>query len=167
MGLAVGSFVQHETKGVGVVVAVRDDKVDVLFDSGLVTLKAAWAEAKCAPVPDSAVPQDSHLRQKATPPTKAKPVSAKKKLARSLTSDCPHCTHALNRARYSADKALKSCPSCSVERGVHIFHPHPDAFGTTDARVTDHTPDGVQSYCAECRAGESPQQGTPCPSVTQ
>lgn len=167
MGLAVGSFVRHETKGVGVVVAVRDDKVDVIFDSGLVTLKTAWAEAKCAPVPDSAVPQGSPLRQRATAPSKTKPVSATKKVARSPTSDCPHCTHALNRARYSADKSLKSCPRCSSERGVHIFHAHPEAFGTTEARVNDQTPDGVQSYCSECRAGESPQQGTPCPSVTQ
>jgi hypothetical protein len=166
MGLGVGSFVRHGTMGVGVVVAVRDDKVDVVFDTEEKTYKTAWVQANCAPVLDSEVPPDSPLRQPATPPP-AKRVTAKRKVTRNPASTCPHCANALNRARYSADKSLKSCPRCSVEHGVHVFHAHPDAFGTTDARVTDATPDGVQSYCSACRIGETPPSGTPCPSVSQ
>jgi len=67
-------------------------------------------------------------------------------------SRCAHCRQQLNKSLYSADRAWKSCPLCSKVNGVeHVFYEYPNAFGTSDARISDEAPDGAQSYCITCR----------------
>lgn len=67
-------------------------------------------------------------------------------------SNCVNCGQRLNKAVFNTDQTMKSCPRCSTTHGsMHVFHPYPYGFGTTEARVSDHNPDGIQSYCVECR----------------
>lgn len=166
MALQRGSFVRHPTKGDAVVVGVRQgNKLDVLFDSGeRLTLGQSWVEKSCKVIEVKDLAPTSKLCDPATwdPPTRARGGAS-----RLASSDCPACNRPLNRSQYSSDHALKSCPKCSASAGVHVFFEHPAAFGTTDARVNDSTPDGVQSYCAPCRAGEDPPKGVPCSQVSK
>lgn len=79
---------------------------------------------------------------------------------------CSHCNQPLNVSQFKANRSLKSCPSCSEKNGlVHVYHPYPDDFGTTPLRATPNNPDGPQSYCVLCRAGNVPQQGTLCNTI--
>lgn len=70
---------------------------------------------------------------------------------------CNCCKKRLNIGMiHKFDKATeqeyKSCPHCSKANGnEHVFHPYPESFGNSTARITDNNPDGDQSYCFECR----------------
>jgi len=83
--------------------------------------------------------------------------------------NCTHCNKPLNRSVYKTDATgaeFKSCPRCSTNNGAeHVFHPYPDAFGTTDRRTSGAHPEGPQSYCASCRGGNPPAAGTPCSAL--
>ena len=66
---------------------------------------------------------------------------------------CNHCGKGLNRSQYDGSRTWKSCPSCSTADATeHVFHPYPDAYGTTEKRSTPETPDGPQSHCTACRS---------------
>lgn len=66
---------------------------------------------------------------------------------------CRVCERELNRAQWSKDETLKSCPHCSTKDGdQHVFFKYPQNFGTTPLRATPNHPEGPQSYCTECRA---------------
>jgi len=66
---------------------------------------------------------------------------------------CTVCGKELNRAQYSSDEKLKSCPNCSTNNGEqHVYYSYPEEFGTTDNRSTPVHPEGPQSYCNDCRA---------------
>lgn len=73
-------------------------------------------------------------------------------------STCRHCGQALNISQRDdeVNPKYKSCPSCSTNHGEeHIFYRHPEAFGTSERRVSPTTPDGAQSYCTRCRSGRT------------
>lgn len=53
------------------------------------------------------------------------------------------------------DKVYKSCPGCSKNCGEHVYYPCPEHFGTTEKRITQNNPLGLQSHCSRCRAGKS------------
>ncbi|MFX3617918.1 MAG: hypothetical protein ACE3JK_10345 [Sporolactobacillus sp.] len=70
-----------------------------------------------------------------------------------MSQTCTHCGKPLNEAQFRP--GFKSCPRCSTNGGEeHIYYPYPDAFGTTDKRITRNHPDGDQSYCARCRGND-------------
>lgn len=165
MRLQRGSFIRHPNKGEGVVVEVRQgNKLDVLFGSGdRLTLAQDWVERSCTVISERDLAPTSKLGDQST--WDPAPVRARPRAAKAAVGDCPSCGQPLNRSQYSADHTLKSCPKCSARRGVHVFFEYPAAFGTTDARVNDTTPDGVQSYCAPCRAEEDPPKGVLCAQV--
>jgi hypothetical protein len=77
---------------------------------------------------------------------------------------CSCCGEKLNHGMIhkkdpNTGQRFKSCPHCSAANGTeHIFHPHPDSFGKTPARITKKNPHGDQSYCINCRALD---KGTP------
>ncbi|EQC00988.1 hypothetical protein B738_06794 [Photorhabdus temperata subsp. temperata M1021] len=59
--------------------------------------------------------------------------------------DCSGCGEPLGRAKWRDGR--KSCPSCSLNRGYHVFY-EDDAFGMRNMG------DGrriLQSYCHYCR----------------
>lgn len=64
---------------------------------------------------------------------------------------CKHCKKPLNESQAIGD--YKSCPSCSTncKVGEHIFYPN-DAFGFTKKRETTTNPDGIHSWCTQCRS---------------
>lgn len=73
-----------------------------------------------------------------------------------IEMNCTHCRRPLRNVQWREAEKWKSCPHCSTLHGSeHVFYPYPDAFGTTPARATQHHPEGPQSYCTPCRAGES------------
>ena len=69
---------------------------------------------------------------------------------------CQYCDQPLNKSIYKFDKEsqtlLKSCPSCSVKAGFHVFYAAPEEFGCSKARVNTYNPTGIQSHCKHCRA---------------
>lgn len=67
---------------------------------------------------------------------------------------CAFCGNPLPEAQYLLvnDTVYKSCPSCSVESKQHIHYFCPEAFGTTERRITANNPMGLQSHCAKCRS---------------
>lgn len=79
---------------------------------------------------------------------------------------CSCCNNALNSGLLhkhdaTSRKEYKSCPHCSAAHGSeHIFHPYPEQFGKTPARVTPNNPEGDQSYCIDCRALEKGEPST-------
>ncbi len=71
-------------------------------------------------------------------------------------TNCNCCGKPLNRSFTSTDGKMKSCPRCSTTHGsMHVFHHDPEGFGTTPARVSPTNPDGIQSYCVDCRTLEA------------
>ena len=64
---------------------------------------------------------------------------------------CKHCKKPLNESQVIGD--YKSCPSCSTNSkvGGHIFYPK-NAFGFTEKRETTTNPDGIHSWCTQCRS---------------
>lgn len=61
---------------------------------------------------------------------------------------CKHCHNPLHMSQWAQDKALKSCPRCSLlDDAQHVFHSYPGAFGVSDKRANHIHPDGPQSYC--------------------
>ena len=75
---------------------------------------------------------------------------------------CQHCQDVLNKAQFRSNREMKSCPNCSKSNGeYHVYYPYPEAFGTTEKRVTANNPDGPQSYCTDCRGGQEPHSYAP------
>ncbi|CCN32758.1 conserved hypothetical protein [Vibrio nigripulchritudo SO65] len=67
-------------------------------------------------------------------------------------ANCSCCGKRLNLSLKTSDGRFKSCPRCSSTHGeYHVFLPYPGMFGTSEARVSDTNPDGIQSYCIDCR----------------
>ena len=79
---------------------------------------------------------------------------------------CSHCGLPLSESRFTDGEKWKSCPRCSQFHGSqHVFLPRPkETFGTTPRRVTGPNPEGFQSHCTPCRAGDTPDlaAGTLC-----
>ena len=70
--------------------------------------------------------------------------------------NCEFCGNPLSDAQYLLvkDVVYKSCPNCSVDSTQHIHYLCPDAFGTTEKRITSNNPMGLQSHCAKCRSNK-------------
>ncbi len=170
MAITNGSFLRHPSFGLCKVTGIEQGKVYVVTEaSEKKTLLSSYVQKSCVEVPTGDVDPASPLVAP-TPraaPGKTRRVGASVGTGRSRP--CSHCGKPLNRSYYSADGRLKSCPNCSAEPGSeqHIFYDHPRAFGTTDARSNDSTPDGVQSYCLECRERGSVTGRTLCDAVDQ
>lgn len=159
----VGTFVRHRKKGDdwgnGIVVAVEQDRFHVRFENDdgrerrFPTSRAPNLLDVVAP---ESVPESSPLR------ALRKPAEGKGKTKTATGVKCAACGGQLNRTRYSTDGRWKSCPRCSSLQGTaHLYRRYPDDFGTTNERVTDDNPDGIQSYCQECRQkGEPSLTGT-------
>lgn len=142
-----GTHVRHRAKpewGVGI--ALDDSnggKCRIQFEGyGVVTLDLAAAGRNLEELgPDEVTAHVAAHR----PPAGQHPVAAH-------GNYCAHCREPLKNSFYGPGKAWKSCPRCSSLDGAeHVFYEHPDAFGTSDARISDDTPLGVQSYCKTCR----------------
>lgn len=76
--------------------------------------------------------------------------------------NCTCCNQPLNKS--IRVNGFKSCPSCSSNNSAneHVFYPEQD-FGFTEKRITNNTPDGIQSHCTSCRGGNgNPNAGTMC-----
>ena len=152
----VGTFVRHRKKGeewgTGVVVAVEQDRVHVRFedDGGRERrFPSSRAPELLDVVPPASVPDDSPLR--------GRKKANKGNVKASAGTKCAACGGQLNRSRYSTDGRWKACPRRSSLHGAeHLYRRYPDDFGTSTERVTDDNPDGIQSYCHDCR-----QQGSP------
>ncbi len=152
-----GTFVRHDLRpdwGVGrIEAASTTDKIAVRFRHGVVSMVRSIAEPHLVEV-DAADVADA--------------LNSPSRRAASAGARCQHCGKALNRSHYARDRRFKSCPRCSTGDGVyHVFHDYPAGFGNSDARVTEGTPDGAQSYCIACRnpATTGTTTGRRCPSV--
>lgn len=148
-----GDLIRHERApawGVGVVVDVRGDLVRINFENhGTTTIKASAAGAELVAVAMAEIEADSPLLDADRWSEYEKPPAERTKKPRPR---CRHCHEPLNRARRSHDRALKSCPRCSTANGAeHVFFASPAAFGTSEKRASDESPDGVQSHCIACR----------------
>lgn len=76
---------------------------------------------------------------------------------------CKHCGDDLSISVYNQERTMKSCPNCSqANQEYHVFHSYPSAFGTTNLRSSNNSPEGAQSYCTSCRAKHSPSSGILC-----
>jgi hypothetical protein len=165
MGLERGSFLRHPVKGDAVVLGTRPGKVDVLFESNeRATLSQTWTESNCKLISVADLNPSSPLRDESIREPRTAGALAG---ARSVGSSCSVCEQPLNRSQYASGKRFKSCPKCSVDAGVHVFHAHPDAFGTTEARANIASPEGVQSYCTACRTGQPAGSGTSCREIAE
>ncbi len=81
---------------------------------------------------------------------------------------CKHCGKPLSMSVYSKDGKYKSCPCCSEQNGnYHVFHRCPNDYGTTNKRSTSVHPEGIQSYCVDCRGQNPPQKGILCCDIEQ
>lgn len=69
------------------------------------------------------------------------------------------CGEELNQSIVFKDDDVKSCPNCSVQRGVHVFYEY-EAFGTRNDNGTVR----VQSHCTACR--NHGRMGYPNPFMT-
>lgn len=153
---AVGSCLRHRKRGVewgvGVVIDVESAHIRVRFENGGARERRFRLDGLAAlfeVVPPEDVPESSPLRR----PKKAKPGKSKA----TTGAKCSACSARLNRSRYSTDGRWKSCPRCSSLQGhEHVYRRYPDAFGTTTERATEDNPDGIQSYCQECRQESDP-----------
>ena len=164
--MKAGDLVKHTGRpewGIGVVVDSAGDKCTIHFEQkGRLVLQLAAAAPHLAAVPRTGVAADSALLEPTRWDSIALPAELRVKKAKATTTAaaCATCNRALNRSQYSEDKKLKSCPRCSSKDGrEHVFYDYPDAFGQTDARVSDASPDGAQSYCATCRTNDEPLRG--------
>ncbi len=166
MTIKIGTILQHPTLGPFKVTGTEPTKVyGVTEDGRKHVLTLAFVEKACAEVPADALAPDSPLV--APKRSAASPTGGDTSASRSRS--CSHCGKPLNRSCYSSDGRLKSCPNCSSDPSStqHVFYDHPADFGTSDARASDSTPDGVQSYCRACRIGEEGKGGIMCDSVVQ
>jgi len=165
MAITVGTILKHPTLGFLKVTRTEQTKVHGVTEDGQTrVLMRAFVEKACAEVaPETLDPESPLVAAKAPAPARGRGASA------SRARPCSHCGKPLNRSRLSADGRLKSCPNCSAAPGStqHVFYRDPDDFGTSDARTSDSTPDGVQSYCRACRLGEQAAGGIMCDSVEQ
>jgi hypothetical protein len=160
-----GTYVRHRAKpnwGIGKVVsAPTDDYCIVEFEAeGLKKLSRMLAEQQLEVLDAAVVPIDHPLRVGG---------ERGRVIRGPATAKCVSCQKPLNRSIYSSNRRWKSCPKCSVADGRrHMFYDYPGDFGTSDARVSDDSPDGAQSYCATCRGGETVERrpsGRPCDDV--
>ncbi|MDB4954679.1 MAG: hypothetical protein JWO36_2248 [Myxococcales bacterium] len=164
-----GDLVKHTGRpewGAGVVVDCTGDKCTIHFEEkGRLVLQVTAATPHLAAVTRAEVAADSALLDpqrwdSIVLPTEQR-VAKKAKGKETTTTPCIACKRPLNRSQYSEDKKLKSCPRCSSKDGrEHVFYDYPDAFGQTDARVSEATPDGAQSYCGQCRTNDEPYRGS-------
>lgn len=151
--MRIGDFVRHRKApewGIGEVVAgPLDGKVQIRFEvAGTKWLPVALAEDLLEVLDPATLPSDFAI------PT-VRP-AARSRTPRD-SRPCAVCSRPLRRSYYSRDRRYKSCPNCSGKDGVHhLYYPYPDAFGLSEARSTDETPDGAQSYCSACRRDEVP-----------
>lgn len=172
--MKVGDMVKHTGRpewGVGVVVDCIGGKCTIHFEEkGRLVLQLEKAGPFLAEVPRAEVEPGSALLdfQRWGSITLPSEQRARKAKTATTSAACVVCSHPLNRSQYSEGKKLKSCPKCSSNDGrEHVFYDYPDAFGQTDARISEATPDGAQSYCATCRTNDAPIQGAlRCSSVT-
>ena len=138
----IGDVVRHPNHelGVGEVIDVTNDNIEVRFAQRTVKLKAAVA----LPLLEPAAREDL--------PVATRPKTRGRSTSTASAGRCEACGKVLNRSQRSRDGKWKSCPKCSSQDGVHhVYYEYPDAFGESDARVTDADPSGAQSYCAACR----------------
>jgi hypothetical protein len=143
--MRVGAAVRHKIRadwGTGEIVSLDASKCVVRFGAGEKTLDRQRAATLLEPTAEPVPPPPA-------PPSKARPSGTGVK--------CAACDRALRSSIYREDEKWKSCPNCSGRQGSeHVLRRNPDEFGTTDHRVTDGSPDGVQSHCAACRVKEVP-----------
>lgn len=151
-----GDLVRHTKladRGVGVVVGVQGDKVEINFEHhGAARFNVFAARLTLVLVSPNEIEAESPLldpkqwMRYAVPPKE-----------RTVAATCHHCKEPLKRARTSAAGRGKACPGCSQRNGAeHVFYESPAAFGTSTKRVTKNNPEGVQSHCLACR-----QEGLP------
>lgn len=163
MAVTNGTILRHPTLGLLKVTRTENTKVHGVTEDGRPhILTAAFVETSCAEVPLASVDPASPLLG-AKPPAPARGRGTRTTRSR----PCSHCGKPLNRSQVSADGSLKSCPNCSAapESTQHVFFRDPENFGVSGARISDSTPDGIQSYCRACRLGEQASGGTMCESV--
>lgn len=154
MAITNGTFLKHPTLGLCKVTRVEPGKIHVVTETNEnKTLLSAYVQKACARVPPADIDPESPLVAAKPSAASAKPRRRSGSIGSGRSRPCSHCGRPLNRSYYTPDRRLKSCPNCSTDTGStqHVFYDHPRAFGTTDARSNDKTPDGVQSYCLECR----------------
>lgn len=136
--------------GVGVVIVTVDDKLRVNFEGrGVVVVKPTpGLLVSVSPTdvdPASWLHDPERWHEGELPPERR---------SKKAAPPCQHCGLKLNRGLHSHDRRLKSCPRCSTEDGTqHVFYETPAAFGTSERRESDGTPEGTQSYCVACRTG--------------
>ena len=157
-----GDLMRHTGKpewGIGVVVECAGPRCTIHFEQkGRIVLQLAAATSMLAEVARADVAGDSALLA----PLRWNELTlpADQRIKRRVTTNgvpCAHCKRPLSRSQYSGDKKMKSCPKCSSADGrEHIFYEYPVAFGQSEARVSEGTPDGAQSYCATCRTNNDP-----------
>jgi hypothetical protein len=151
-----GDLVRHSKGtewGVGVVVSVAADRVTINFEGrGRVVLSLSAAGPLLSPaVPGDLAPDSPLLEPDRWHEFELRPERRLQGTQRAL---CARCSKPLNRGPHSRDRRLKACPMCSANDGrEHLFYESPSAFGQSDARETDVTPEGTQSYCYACRTG--------------
>jgi hypothetical protein len=161
--MKVGDTYTHPAKpewGAGVVTEVRvDGYVVVAFEHReAVTLQTSTAESvlKEADIdPSSELRDAKKWRDLSLPPEQRRQARA--------AATCRACGERLNESQWSTSRTWKSCPKCSARDGSqHIFYEYPDAFGTTEHRVSEASPDGAQSYCEACRTKGEHARPLPC-----
>lgn len=159
--MKVGEFYRHSSRaewGVGVVVGCDAVSCDIAFENAGRKKIALKAISVLEAVDPSTIDQRSPLLD----PTRWQDVARPPDARRTRCTDetvCDHCTRPLRSSQYSADRAWKSCPSCSARDGVHhVFHRYPAGFGQSEDRESEASPDGPQSWCEDCRAGRPPQE---------
>lgn len=160
-GWRVGDLVRHTSLidwGVGVVVALRDGKIQINFEHhGTALFVAAAGRTTLAPVSPDEIEPESALLDAERWGAYALPPERRPRRERRPEARCLHCREPLRRAREAASGAFKACPGCSQQNGTeHVYYDSPAAFGTSAKRVTRTNPTGVQSHCLACR-----QEGQP------
>jgi len=160
--MKLGDLYRHIKRpewGIGVVAkAAGRDAWEVFFEGhGRVRLQEAVARDLLEAVDSSDIPVGSALLE-ATRWPELEPPPSQRRTHVADTDLCDRCSRKLRQSQYSADRQWKSCPSCSTRDGVvHIYYRYPDVFGQSEARESDDTPDGAQSWCQACRTGELPR----------
>jgi hypothetical protein len=167
--MRAGDLVRHKAMGEwgsGVVVDVALGKCVINFEhKAHVMLRLEDTARLLEPVASSEVPEGSFLLDKTRWAKVGRVAPAVKRPAAKV---CAHCTKTLTSNRYSADKQLKSCPSCSKHDGKgHVFYPYPAAFTEGDKTATGGTLVGPPSHCTACRSSRPPMfKPVPCALVT-
>lgn len=165
--MKAGDLVKHSGKpewGIGVVVERTGEKCTIHFQQkGRVVLQLAAAAPHLVAVSRAEVEDGNALLEPSRWDSLSLPAEQRAKRSKTTATTvaaCSSCKRPLNRSQYSEDKKMKSCPRCSSKDGrEHVFYEYPGAFGQTDARVSDASPDGAQSYCATCRTHDEPIRG--------